>query len=238
MKIKTITTIGLLTCALSVAAQNKEAFSVDLNASDNLSVSKNINISDVQIIEGTEALLSYKNELENDLDMISQSDILRDISQSAVILEELIYIESLIKKQNSRDTVKTSVNGSSPSCGISRSMSYTFDDNYFNFNLNVSALTSAAGPFPPWSPYLFIKSTATTFNPKPNTDIDSYSANGFFSIVSSSVNSGSHSAKSQIPFVAQGTFFISHPYCDSFSIIKVEGTKSWAFPPVITSAQN
>ncbi len=232
--IKKLSTLGLIACSLTAAAE--ETYSIQMTGDNELIASKNLQVDKVQVIQGMDALLTYQEQLEKELDALSKSDTLKSITQSAGILEELVFIDSLILKNQTQ--AKTTVTGNGGYCSNNTFLNYTFADTFFRYTLNVSASTGMPGPFPPDTPSQIVKSTAQVTNSTVRTDTDTTTGNSLFVSSSSSIDSGLHSSSNQLPFVAQGTYFISFPNCDAFKIIKVEGTKSYTTSPTITSTQN
>lgn len=233
--IKKLSTIALIAGSLTAVAQ--ENYSIQLTDDNQLSVSKNLQVDNVQIIDGIDALYAYQEQLQQELDSLAKADTLKSIGQSADILEELVFIDSLIERNDSQLKATVS-NGGSVYCNNNIFLNYTFNDSFFRYNLNVTASTGMPGPFPPDTPYQLVKSTATVTNTTVNTDTDTSTGNSLFVSASSSIGSGLHASNNPLPFVAQGNYFISFPNCDAFRIIKVEGTKAYGSAPTITSITN
>ncbi len=233
--LKKLSTFALITSTLTAVAEQN--YSIQLTDDNQLSVSKNLQVDKVQIIDGMDALYTYQEQLQQQLDSLAQSDTLKHIGQSADILEELVFIDSLIEKNESQLKATVS-NGGSVYCSNNIFLDYTFRDSFFRYTLDVRASTGMPGPFPPDTPYQLVKSTATVTNSTVNTDTDTSTGNSLFVNASSSIGSGLHASNNPLPFVAQGNYFISFPNCDAFRIIKVEGTKAYGSAPTITSITN
>ncbi len=234
--LKKLSTLGIIACSFAAVAE--ENYSIQMTGDNELIASKNLQVDKVQVIQGMDALYTYQEQLEKELDSLAESDTLKNIAQSAEILQELVFIDSMILKHESKNSTKTTVNGTGSYCSNNTFLNYTFADSFFRYTLNVTASTGMPGPFPPGTPTQVVKSTATVTNTTVNTDTDTSTGNSLFVSASSSIGSGLHASNNPLPFVAQGTYFISFPNCDAFKIIKVQGTKAYGSLPTITSIQN
>lgn len=226
---------GMLTAAFLTHA---ESFQIQINEHNEVIASKGVNIENVTILEGKAAMLDQKAALEEQLANQSKSDTLSAIYQSAKTMEELVFIDDMLKNESQN---KATVYGSGYHCGTNTFLDYSFQDTFYRYTMNVSAYTGAPGPFPPNTPTQYVTSFAsiTSGSGAQQSDTDSAQGTSLFVSASSSIGSGLHASNNPRPFEARGNYYAFNQVgCSAFKVIKVTGTKAWSQAPTIDNIQN
>jgi hypothetical protein len=232
--LKKITIISLL--GLTLNAHSEQNYSIKVSSDNKVTTSKGINVKNIEILEGLEAAEYYREQLVSSIDTLAKSDTMRNLYESETLIEDLVYVDSFINNYQKKVN-KTTVSGLGSYCGNNTFLDYTFRNSFYRFSLDVRASTGTVGPLPPQTPFQYVASAATTINAIVRTDNDYSNGQSLFINAASSVDSGLHSSSTQVPFIAQGTYFISIGECAASKVIRVEGTKSYTTNPIITSIQ-
>ncbi|MFK8013119.1 MAG: hypothetical protein AB8B80_13850, partial [Marinicellaceae bacterium] len=161
----------------------------------------------------------------------------RKMYESEALLEDLVYVDSFIEKYQT-NAYKGTVNGTGSYCNNNTFLNYSFRDSFFRYSMDSRASTGTVGPFPPGTPNQYVTAVASTNNGVQRTDTDFSSGQSLFVSAVATVSSGLHSSATPVPFVAQGSYFISLGSCFATKLIRVEGTKAFGSPAVITSITN